>query len=307
MVSIGILQVWFLRSSLAIIRSGKKSQRQFAFASAKMNNSNEDHLPAVEQSWIVLDEQGWANSRPPTASPSRTVHRGTTVVKEEEEDDENSSQFRRLGMDRDVREALELAERSLELAGSLDEFTQLRAVNEDDGLRGSPYSQPHSRNTVGWGEDCSEDRYNGRAPPMVKRALAISTDSEHVAFQNIRVISGSDTTGGEVSQVNQSSPDSLSARQYDESRVDHHRPLSMYEARKVEHEPTEGIRESEEESSLLHWMFGLQLNSSTYPLVISHTITLLVGFYLGFKRGATTSVSAPNLSQNPTSLSNVNQ
>jgi hypothetical protein len=82
------------------------------------------------ESWIVLDEQGWS-SRPPTASPSRQLSRqgGHEIAQktassddEEEMDSEEERRLRRLGMDRDVREALELAERSLELAGSAEEF-----------------------------------------------------------------------------------------------------------------------------------------------------------------------------------------
>jgi hypothetical protein len=271
----------------------------------KMSNA-EDHHPAVEQSWIVLDEQGWANSRPPTASPSRPGPRLSPFKVENDEEEEGQPLSRRLGMDRDVREALELAERSLELAGSADEFAprRTRANSDEDAQRSSPYSQPLSRNAMGWGEDSVEDRYNGRAPPLIKRAFAISTDSEHVAFQNIRLVGGSTVTADE--QPNQFAADASSSIQSVEGgKADHRSSPLIPLIRSYDIDTLGSISEGEEEGSFLQWMFGLQSNSSTYPLVLSHALTLVVGFYLGFRRGAI--VTSTSSTQNSAAMSGVSQ
>jgi len=255
--------------------------------------SHEDHPPTVEQSWIVLDEHGWSSaSRPPTASPSRLDPRL-------HDDEEEDHMRRRLGMDRDVREALELAEQSLELAGSVDEFnTRPRRTSSDEDLlhaKSSPLVNFVAKS--GWTDESPpDDRYNGRAPPVIKRSLAIATDSEHVAFKNIKMVS---------------SPrdDHRHAQSMSTSQTDGFREVSSSsDSRAIENayptkENTSCAEYEENGESLLHWFFGLQSNASIVPVIVSHSLTLLAGLYLGYRRASCVQPAPTTTSTNVSAVS----
>jgi len=244
--------------------------------------SHEDQVPTGEQSWIVLDERGWGTSRPSSASPSRPLaHVPFHHVNDEDEEDEIRQVDRRLGMDRDVREALELAERSLELAGSAEEFSFRR-------FRTGSEEETHGHSTIlkslRTDSESPDDRYNGRAPPTVKRSIAIATDSEHIAFRNI--------TGVTDSVGESKCPSPAQALAQAESNSDAY----IGQKRGIiisSHRP----HSEEEDLSSPFWFLGLSSSSNMLPLILSHALTLLAGFYLGFKRASI----APATSQGSTS------
>jgi len=274
-----------------------------------MNRNPEEGIPNVEQSWIVLDDHGWASSRPGTASPSRPVPR-MPLFEEEEEDDDDSSITRRLGMDRDVREALELAERSLELAGSAEEFVSSHYRNEssEDDQQIGLASQISSKSAMQFTEDSVENRYNGRGPPMVKRTLTIATDSEHKAFQNIKVV------GGSVAFDEQPARSSPLQASETTSRADTPMPFveqtwipsKAYHHNDKPSSPYYASENNEDDEGFLQWMFGLQPNASVLPLVLTHAITLAAGLYIGMKRVSLSPVSVCP-SQSANNLAGVSQ
>jgi len=275
--------------------------------------NREDVQPTVEQSWIVLDDNGWVSaSRPPTASPSRA-----RLADDDDEDNQENRVARRVGMDRDVREALELAERSLELAGSIDEFSRRRDHSDDEAStpqRSSPLSYRSTFNNAAISEDSRDDPYNGRAPPMAggsrRGNIIIATDSEHVAFQNIRLVSSTPRpetpilgaspfakevvprSASYISQLNLNRPttDEVDARE----TVPVRSPKSGIHDRSAK--PDE--EENENDRSLLQWMFGISGHSNIVPLVLSHAVTLLIGFYFGTRRSSIASSSATTSSSN---------
>jgi len=263
----------------------------------------------IEQSWIVLDS-GWG-SRPPTASPTRPVRA--------DDDDEEESKFpRHIGMDRDVREALELAERSLELGGSSDDFSRRsnRENSDDDNstVRSSPANRSHFTNV--FADEMLEDKYNGRGPPVISSnrrnagGILISTDSEHVAFQNIKLVSSMNRPDTPIPGLNYSLSSSafkdfgsevpnstvalISAPNISASSP------ALPETNEEQNSKIED-EEEEEEGSFLHSFFGLPGNSSLIPLVFSHMVTLLVGFYIGSRRSSSSAHSTSHSS--PTTVS----
>jgi hypothetical protein len=239
-----------------------------------------------EQSWIVLDEGGWGNSRPPTASPTRPSAR-------DDDEDLESRIPRRIAMDRDVREALELAERSLEMAGTLDEFSlrSNRGNSDDDNstVRSSPANKSmHSAGGI-FVDDVYEDKYNGRGPPTIignRRGggIVIATDAEHIAFQNIKMMGGPrpDTPlAGNNPSCSSSSSSPSSTTNYQKAN-----PLSWSQ------DSTDLKRDDDEgDLSFLQWAFGISASSNFVPLVFSHVVTLLVGFYIGSRRSSSSSSS----------------
>lgn len=252
--------------------------------------NHDEHNPNVEQSWIVLDDRGWGASRPPTASPTRPSSQLRSVREEEEEEGEIS---RRIGMDRDVREALELAERSLELAGSAEEFlARSPRVNSSDesmheGAAGSI-----------WAEGLLEDRYNGRAPPTVRRTVAITTDSEHVAFKNIRLISADDDSS-------QSSSNALVVDEVSVKSMSDEEPAQVSNPAKHEYTAASNPdHQHETEKGVFEWILGLQVSTNVLPLVLSHTVALLAGFYFGLRRSSTCSPSSQASGSSVSSISN---
>jgi len=246
-----------------------------------MNQDSDHHAPNVEQSWIVLDDQGWPSSRPPTASPTRPVPRLSPFREDEEDDDDDSVEqhaLRRLGMDRDVREALELAERSLELAGSAEEFAlQHLKAPDDDGtsFRSSPLNNYVTRQVQHRPDDL-DDPYNGRGPPTVKRVFGVSPDSETIGFRNIKVVN----TLSEAQVPQSSTPGPEDVRSSKRTII-----------------PAE-IESDDSDEGFLQWMFGLQQNASVLPLVISHSITLIAGLYLGLRRASSVAGSTTSTSSN---------
>jgi len=264
-----------------------------------MNNDQPFNPPNVEQSWIVLDDNGWVSaSRPPTASPSRPLRQ------EDDDEDDELRVPKRLGMDRDVREALEMAERSLELAASSDNFA-FRRLNRgsSDEERSSVNGSPSSKVNNGSGfteESYPENKYNGRGPPTIsntRRGLVITTDSEHIAFQNIKLVSSDPRPETPTISLNGpplapkepstfkvvSSPGPsrvVNAPNPAWNSSDNHIETSNASSLKTEGDDSEG--------SFLHWAFGVPGNSSLVPLVFSHMVTLLVGFYIGTRRSTST-------------------
>jgi hypothetical protein len=266
------------------------------------DEQNTFHLGG-EQSWIVLDDNGSVSaSRPPTASPSRP-----TRFNEEDGEEAENRLLKRVGMDRDVREALELAERSLEMAGSADEFMFRRAQISSDDDRSSPGGRILMSNAA-MVEDFVEDRYNGRAPPTIsgnRRGLVIATDSEHVAFQNIKLVSSSprpDTPTLPSSGVPQNASSagkdvgfkSLSTASNRTQPISSNYRLSTIIPESGTDEGSKSEDDEEIEGSFLHWAFGMSGSSSLVPIMFSHVITLLVGFYIGSRRSSAPSSPSTN-------------
>jgi hypothetical protein len=247
-----------------------------------MNEDPQKPGLSVEQSWIVLDDMGWVpGSRPSTASPSRPMARSTPFHREEDEDDEDiepENQVRRLGMDRDVREALELAERSLELAGSVEEFFlhQGRMGPDDDGF----YVRTSPSALVNRGGEC-DDKYNGRAPPVVRRSIGISTDSEHISFKSVK-----------AEQPQQQFGENEDKRSVVEEKIcekphEVDSQLSFIKTSRPS-DPTDYSfdNEQDDEGGIFQWIFGLQVKASLLPLLVSHSLTLLAGLYFGYRRSS---------------------
>jgi hypothetical protein len=249
-------------------------------AVSKMNSENEPNPPTVEQSWIVLDDHGWPSSRPPTASPTRPVPHLSPFHEDDDVDDEGDQHnLRRIGMDENVREALELAERSLELAGRADEFSNhhFKAVSDEEAnYRSSPLNNYVTKQGQNRTEDQIEDPYNGRGPPTVKRTYGISSDIESTSFRNIKVVNSMT----EVQPPRVSTPMS-----------DHDKALKRTII------PPE-IDAEDSEEGFLQWMFGLQGNASLFPLVLTHGLTLIAGFYLGVRRASAVSGTNASSSSN---------
>jgi hypothetical protein len=274
-------------------------------AKEKMDSDGLPPQPTVEQSWIVLDDNGWmisATSRPPTASPSRRSPR----LEDDGDEEEELRTAHRIGMDRDVREALEMAERSLELAGSTDEFTfrKSQRVQSDDDLS-TQRSSPVSRMGLGYGgfpEDTVEGKYNGRAAPTVggnRRGFIISTDSEHVAFQNIKAPSRGDTPVPSLlaqpvsKDPTRSAIESSSGLSSSRSYENHARPHSAVS----NNQSSRPIGEDEEHTgSLIKWMLAISGSPNFVPLALSHVVTLLIGFYLGGRRAGSLTTNTVNTS-----------
>jgi hypothetical protein len=256
-------------------------KKSYLYPRMAHNLQNPDGHAPVEQSWIVLDDQGWS-SRPPTASPSRQLTLSRQLApptltgheSEEEDESDGSRRVHRLGMDRDVREALELAERSLELAGSAEEFAgkvgPLAHDEETDVIRASPMMNYVVRDSGGGGgiafSDNPEDPYRGRNPPVVRRT------PPNVA-ENVRVVSS--TTAVNLSSASASPFVPFATAQ----------PMAL-PVRNLSPGP-KGQKlapDDEEDGSLIHWFFGLSPNSSPVPLILSHILTLAAGYYIGTRR-----------------------
>lgn len=256
-----------------------------------MEFPDEARLALPDQSWIVLDENGWApSSRPSTASPGRPASQRPVRSEEEggSDDDDSLSQhnaMRRVGMDRDVREALEMAERSLELAGSVDEFStrRHRGNSEDDmvGIRTSPVNlQPVQYNSHSELALC--DPYNGRGTPVIRRALVISTDSEHIAFQHV-----SSRTGSEAKAIADYRSTEINYSNCDPKHEDTNSENNQSHQYSGPSKPSRNDAVDDISAfGIFRWVLGTESSVSFMPLLFSHALALLAGVYLGMRRSS---------------------
>jgi len=258
-----------------------------------MSREDHPHHPAVEQSWIVLDESGWASSRPPTASPSR---RSARFDDDDETEEDDNSSLRRIGMDRDVREALEAAERSLQVAGTADEFGRSSAERPFSDDEEEPMASSFARNSLS--SATGEDRYNGRGDPTVRGnhpRIVLSMDTEHVAFRKLRA--EQDTPRALTPPVRApieppavedvpSTPNVIrvqtgppSVKPNTELRLQSEHPRTSDDSSK----------EDDSDKSLLQWILGIYGGSNFTPLLLSHAVTLVIGLYLGTRKSSNAS------------------
>lgn len=226
-----------------------------------------EHKETGEQSWIMLEDGGnWTQGQLAARVPPTEGEEGEEAA---------SHRLPRVGMDRDVRDALEQAERSLQQA-ALDKLHRDNSDDDASTVRSSPIIKSFGPGGTYWDEADTE----GGAPRL---------EREHIAFQSLGIVR-SDTPI--PSTVTISNPSGGSATSSPKTILGRGIVGKGFEGTPDEDDMFK--REDEQSGSLFSWILGIPAHPNFVPLVFSHVMTLLVGFYIGTRRATLHTSSTPS-------------